>query len=430
MEAKGNVFYQNVLEALSEGVMLLELDGTIESMNLAAKLIFGRASKRMIGKKIGSVFYEYSENDDFNQAVLEVIYNPLGTHYRRVNYYTGKETLQLYMTTSYLRIGDEAVGIIVVLGDITELVDAEIKYAQQIAELLDSLVTALSIAIDERSPYTANHTRHMVKLGEAFLDWLDRTENPHRMDADRRHAFLMSVWLHDVGKLTVPLSVMDKATRLGDGLERIESRFEKLFLLERIDMLEGRTSQEEYTRRRSRAEAWLDVIRRINTAPFLAEDDMNIIQEISQARFTDEAGNEKPVLLPSEVEELLIRKGTLTDGERKVMQGHASATRRILSQVKFPQAFAMVPDWASEHHELLGGTGYPQKMSGDLIPREVRLLTILDIFEALTAKDRPYKKPMSVERSLEILYSMAKEGSIDKEILDLFAESEAWKAVF
>jgi len=130
------------------------------------------------------------------------------------------------------------------------------------------------------------------------------------------------------------------------------------------------------------------------------------------------------------VEELLIRKGTLTDGERKVMQGHASATRRILSQVKFPQAFAMVPDWASEHHELLGVTGYPQKMSGDLIPREVRLLTILDIFEALTAKDRPYKKPMSVERSLEILYSMAKEGSIDKEILDLFAESEAWKAVF
>ena len=228
MDANGNVLYQNILEALSEGVMLLGLDGTIESMNLAAKLIFGRASKRMIGKKIGSVFYEYSENDDFNQAVLEVIYNPLGTHYRRVNYFTGKETLQLYMTTSYLRVGDEPVGIIVVLGDITELADAEIKYARQITELLDSLVTALSTAIDERSPYTANHTRNMVKLGEAFLDWLDRTDHPNRLNADRRHAFLMSVWLHDVGNLTVQLSIMDKATRLGDDLERVESRFEKI----------------------------------------------------------------------------------------------------------------------------------------------------------------------------------------------------------
>lgn len=135
------------------------------------------------------------------------------------------------------------------------------------------------------------------------------------------------------------------------------------------------------------------------------------------------------MLLPSEAEKLLIRKGTLTEEERKVMQGHASATKRILSQVKFPQAFAMVPDWASEHHELLGGTGYPNKMSGELIPREVRLLTILDIFEALTAKDRPYKKSIPVDRSLDILGNMAQEGSIDGEILALFVQSRAWEAI-
>ena len=92
---KDNVYYQSILEALSEGVMLLGLDGTIESMNLAAKLIFGSTSKRMIGRKIGSVFYENSENDDFNQAMLDVVYNPLTTNYRRVTYYTGKEKLQL-----------------------------------------------------------------------------------------------------------------------------------------------------------------------------------------------------------------------------------------------------------------------------------------------------------------------------------------------
>ena len=89
----------------------------------------------------------------------------------------------------------------------------------------------------------------------------------------------------------------------------------------------------------------------------------------------------------------------------------------------------MVPDWASEHHELLGGAGYPLKMSGDAIPHEVRLLTILDIGEALTAKDRPYKKPIPVERSLDILHSMVREGSIDADILDLFIQSRAWEAV-
>ena len=429
MDAKTDVFYQSILEELSEGVMLLGLDGTIESMNLAAKLIFGRASKRMIGKKIGSVFYEYSENDDFNQAVLEVIYNPLGTHYRRVNYFTGKETIQLYMTTSYQRVGGEPVGIIVVLGDITELADAEIKYARQITELLDSLVTALSIAIDERSPYTAKHTRNMVKLGEAFLDWLDSTNNPHRLDADRRHAFLMSVWLHDVGKLTVPLSIMDKATRLGDHLEHIETRFEKIMLLSRIEFLENRISREEHEMRAARYGDWLEQIRRINTAPFLSDEDMALVREIGEASFLNTDGTQQPVLTQTEMEDLTIRKGTLTDEERSIMQSHASATRKILSSVKFPDLFAMVPDWASEHHELLSGSGYPLKMQDSAIPREVRMLTILDIFEALTAKDRPYKKPIPVERSLEILHSMAREGNVDEEILDLFEQSQAWNAV-
>ena len=361
MDDKTGLLYQSILEELSEGVMLLGLDGTIKSMNLAAKMIFGRMSARMIDKKIGSVFYESSENDDFNQAMLDVVYNPLTTNYRRVTYYTGKEKLQLYMTTSYLRAGEEPVGIIVVLGDISELAETEIRYVRQITELLDSLVTALSTAIDERSPYTANHTRNMVKLGEAFLDWLDSTGNPYRLDEDRRHAFLMSVWLHDVGKLTVPLSIMDKATRLGRQLERIEARFEKILLLNRIGLLEGRLTREEYEERDARYRDWLGQIRRINTAPFLPEEDLALVQQIGRATFVDIDGKEQPVLSQTEVECLTIRKGTLTDGERRIMQGHASATERILNSVKFPENSAMVPDWASEHHELLSGAGYPTR---------------------------------------------------------------------
>ena len=429
MTRQDDLIRESVIRDMSEGVVVLGLDGTIQTVNPAAERILGRSAEALLGRKIATAFYEYSENDGFNQAVLDAVYDPASLHRHLVPFFTGSETRQLHMTTAYLRDGDAPVGIVVVLGDVTELAELKIQYAQQITTLLDSLVTALSTAIDERSPYTANHTRNMVRMGEAFLDWLDATENPRRFDEDKRHAFLMSVWLHDVGKLAVPLSVMDKATRLGEDLERVEARFERMRLLNRIDKLEGRVSQEEYEKRQTREAAWLDAIRRINTAPFLSEDDMKLVQEMARARFTDESGGEQPVLLPLEAEKLMIRKGTLTDGERKIMQGHVTATRRILSQVKFPEAFAMVPDWASEHHELLGGVGYPMKLSGDSIPREVRLLTILDIFEALTAKDRPYKKPIPVEHSPDILRAMAREGNIDGEILDLFAQSRAWEAV-
>ena len=124
---------------------------------------------------------------------------------------------------------------------------------------------------------------------------------------------------------------------------------------------------------------------------------------------------------------LSIRKGTLTAKERGLMQGHATSTWNILKQVDFPGAYANIPLWASSHHELLHGTGYPKGISEDRIPREVRLLTILDIFEALTAKDRPYKTPFTIEKALGIMDNMVKEGSLDGELLSLFKESRAWE---
>ena len=111
------------------------------------------------------------------------------------------------------------------------------------------------------------------------------------------------------------------------------------------------------------------------------------------------------------------------------MQSHVTATRTILEHVHFPGEFSMVPEWAGEHHELLNGSGYPKHLRGDEIPREVRLLTLLDIFEALTAKDRPYKKPMSLERALDVMHKMVDEGSLDGAMLELFKESRAWETI-
>ena len=171
----------------------------------------------------------------------------------------------------------------------------------------------------------------------------------------------------------------------------------------------------------------MEFIDRINRSGFLSEEDFQKVQELSKLTYHDENGEEQPVLTEQEVKMLSIRKGTLTDEERQIMQSHASVTARILEQVAFPDGYRSVPFWAASHHELLNGKGYPAHLTSPQIPFEVRLLTILDIYEALTAKDRPYKKPMPPEKAFMILNDMVKEGSLDGDILNEFQKSMAWQ---
>ena len=245
-------------------------------------------------------------------------------------------------------------------------------YAEQLNRLLDSLVQTLSSTIDERSHYNANHTRNMVRYATAFLDWLDRTNHPWRFDDMKRRAFLMSVWLHDVGKMVVPLRVMDKADRLGPRLEPIRQRMRTIGLLDRIAVLEGRMPEEECrVRNRERADA-LSLIERVNPAGFLSDDDFHAILAVAERTYTDENGKTLPWLTPAECRCLSVRKGTLTDEERSVMQSHVVVTGRILRHVFFPRILSQVPFWAASHHELLNGTGYPDHLRGDAIPKEVK----------------------------------------------------------
>ncbi len=304
------------------------------------------------------------------------------------------------------------------------------RYAEQITALLDSLVGTLSTAIDERSHYNANHTRNMVRVGENFLDWLDKKGDPNAFDANRRRAFLMSVWLHDVGKLTVPLEVMDKDTRLGSSTADVRERLRTIGLLDRIARLEGRIDDAELERRKEERAETEAFIERINRIGFLPDEDLARVDELAKQTYIDENGVEQPLLTEKEHTRLQIRKGTLTDEERSIMQSHAVVTGRILSEMTFPKIYAQVPKWAAAHHELLNGKGYPNHLTAESIPNEVRLLTVLDVFEALTARDRPYKPPMSLDKALGILHIMAeKEGSIDPKLLALFEESKAWEGV-
>lgn len=236
--------YGRILRDMSEGVIILGLDGIVQYTNQAAADILGMEVEEIINHSLASLFFLHEENDSFTQTIVNVVLHPEQTNFDLVPFYTGAEYRQLNVTTSFLREGEEKRGIIMMLSDITEIFSLKIRYTRQITDLLNSLVKALSVAIDERSKYTANHTRNMVKMGAAFLEWLDRTESPRRLAENRKRAFLMSIWLHDVGKLTIPVEIMDKATRLGAHVENICQRMEKCHLLDRIALLEGRIDGE------------------------------------------------------------------------------------------------------------------------------------------------------------------------------------------
>ena len=424
---QNNKIMEGILHGMSDGVILISMDGRVQYTNPAISSILDKQPEDLTGRKLASVFYEYRENDLFNQTLLNAIEDPEKKQYDTVPFFTGTTLKQLHVMTSVLWLNNKKAGIIMLLNDITELASLKIHYAQQITALLNSLVKALSTAIDERSHYTANHTRNMVRMGSAFLDWLEDTDSFLKFSAEKRSAFLMSVWLHDVGKLTIPLEIMDKATRLSDRMDRIQQRLDRIHLLDRIALLDGRIDEASYKKRETQREELLAAIRRIDHAGYLSDEDLSFIQILADYTYVDEDGTKKPLLTSEEIECLQIRKGTLTADERSLMQEHVLMTRRILEKVEFPDAYTDVPVWASMHHELINGSGYPDHKEGTEIPEEVRLLTILDIYEALTADDRPYKQPFSPDRAFQILKNMASEECIDPDILALFILSKAWE---
>ena len=292
--------------------------------------------------------------------------------------------------------------------------------------LLNSLVAALSTAIDERSPYNANHTRNMVKYVTKFMDWLDKNDSSIKFSDRIKEEIKMAIWLHDIGKLSVPLEIMDKSTRLGDRIKFIEIRVNEIRLLEELEYYKGNQTEES---KNERVMYYLDTLSRIrvlNSKRVLNENDIESIKSMSRVRYKDIDGNIKNLLTVDEYNCLMIERGTLTREERELMENHVLSTGVILSKVKFPEEMKDVPMWAAMHHELLDGSGYPVGKLGKNIPIEVRLITIMDIFEALVAKDRPYKKPMEYNKAFEILEDMAEQGKVDSEIVKKFKESKVW----
>lgn len=315
--------------------------------------------------------------------------------------------------------------IILALASQAAIAVTNIRYLEEIKEQMWSFTEAMAEAIDSRTPYNANHVRNVAVYAEKMADYINELHKQGKekeyFDTNRKEQLVLSALLHDLGKLVIPIRIMNKATRLEGHLTDIEDRFEIFRLRYKIRYMEKKMDEQEYTEKLEQLDKIWSLVCDINDSGFLTDDKYEQLQEIINLSYQDEMNN-IPYFTKEEQDALQIRKGTLTEAERIIMESHVEVTERILNKVHFNHNFEKVPQFAVEHHECLNGMGYPKKLTAEQLALESRILAVADICDALLATDRPYKKPLPREKAFAILHDMADEGHIDKKLVQYLEE--------
>lgn len=323
---------------------------------------------------------------------------------------------------------DEQYDIIIrSLGSMAAIELTNLLHMEEIKAQLYSFVEALTMTLDERTPYNASHTKHVEKYAGLLANYISEMyrsgKSSEFFDQDRKEKLRLSALLHDIGKITIPRSIMNRATRLDQDIRTVNMRFELLKSLYETDMLRGRITRDEYEKHRDELDAELAFIHKIDGVPFLDDENYDHVCRLAKKYHQKEDGTVTKYLTEQETEHLSIRRGTLSLEERKEMENHVIMTEKILQKVRFNKNYSIIPKWAASHHEFLDGSGYPNHLTADELDLETRILTVADIYDALTATDRPYKKPVPREKALDILRDMAKEGKIDGQLVEWLAEA-------
>ena len=322
---------------------------------------------------------------------------------------------------------------------------------EDIEKLFEGLVTAAVTAIEARDPTTSGHSGRVATLTVGLAEAVDRGgEGPYReirFNREQLRELRYAGLLHDFGKVGVREQVLVKQKKLyPQDLQIIRSRFEYLmqsadlsFERSRVDSLlaGGRAAHDaviealQATRQATRDTLgrYLEAVIRANEPTILPEGTFEELEQISRETYVDFNGVERPLLADHELQYLMIRKGTLDDRERLEIESHVTHTYRFLEQIPWTRELRGIPQIALLHHEKLNGTGYPRAITGESIPVQARMMTIADIFDALTATDRPYKGALAWERALDILQMEAKEGMLDPHLLDSFIRARVYESI-
>ena len=264
------------------------------------------------------------------------------------------------------------------------------------------------------------------------------------MSEDEMYELNVAAWLHDCGKITTPEYVVDKSKKLEtifDRIDLVDTRFEILkrdAVIAALEMIikENKICDDIGTELKNNSllqnklkelDAEKREIEKYNVGgELLVENDLKRIKELAKKTYQDSVGETVSLLNDEEVENLQISRGTLNKEERKVINNHVSVTIKMLESLPYPKHLRNVPEFAGCHHEKMDGTGYPNKLKGNQMSIQARMIAIADIFEALTAGDRPYKKGMSLSQSLKILGRMKLENHIDPDLFDVFMHKKIY----
>ena len=322
---------------------------------------------------------------------------------------------------------------------------------EDIERLFEGFVTAAVTAIESRDPTTSGHSARVATLTVGLAEVVDRVNDGEfrtvNFTREQLRELRYAGLLHDFGKVGVREQVLVKQKKLyPSDLEIIRSRFG--FLVQRTDLefereradfvLENGQARygEELARitsvrdqRREELRRFLDSIVSANEPTVLPEGSFEALHEINRRTFVDFEGHERPLLEDHELQFLMIRKGNLDEAERREIESHVTHTYRFLEQIPWTRELRNIPQIAYGHHEKLNGRGYPNAVTGEAIPVQTRMMTIADIFDALTAKDRPYKRAVPTDRAIAILHMEAKDGMLDKSLLDAFVEARVFDAL-
>jgi HD-GYP domain-containing protein (c-di-GMP phosphodiesterase class II) len=321
---------------------------------------------------------------------------------------------------------------------------------EDIRRLFEGFVNASVTAIESRDPTTSGHSQRVATLTVGLAEMVDRVDGLYQtvhFTPDHLKEIEYAALLHDFGKVGVRERVLVKAKKLyEDERETLLQRFDYIrkwieadSTKRKLEMMlrDGPAAIEKHLgeldadekKRLAEVDDFVAFILKANEPTVMAEGSFERLADIAQHRYVDPRGEPRPFLTPSEMDALKLPRGSLTAQERLEIESHVVHTYNFLENIPWGRRLGRIPTIAGSHHEKLDGSGYPRGLKGEEIRIESRMMTIADIFDALTASDRPYKKAVPLEKALDILGFEVKDGKCDKELLRIFVESKVWQRV-
>jgi len=314
-----------------------------------------------------------------------------------------------------------------------------VRLIRSLEDLLNSFIKSIASAIGEKSVYTGGHIKRVAALSSLISKAIHNDKTTYKDVNYSENEFVeieTAAWLHDIGKMTTPEYVIDKATKLETIYDRIhilKANFEVakrdleityLKTKNSLSISQRKIAKSNHIKEIEQLDNDLAYLAKINYGSFMKEEDKQRVKNISNRKIII-AGVKVNLLSDDEVYNLCIQRGTLTDEEREVINNHVIVTYNMLNTLPFPKKLKRVPIIAASHHKKVGGGGYGAAEIMDIpMTLEDKVLAVADVFEALTAHDRPYKKANSLNKCMSILADMVENKALDKELIQFFVKND------